>query len=457
MLFKHLPKKILLLFLGDIFLVSLAFFLSQSIQLGTIARDVVKPSWTGFVILTAYLLPFCLAELYDVNVRFKSPKYLFKFFAAMGIASGLISVVFFFFPTLKYGRGEFLINVGFIGIFTYSWRLAFEWWFKNLLRRQKRLLIVGAGWAGRTLYETIKDNANYKVLGFIDDDPLKWGTKNSCEVLGGCSILKDRIQTYDVDAVIIAITHLKGSELLKRSLDCKMDGVDVYDMPSFYEEVTGKVPVEHVDDFWFVFTPLAGVRKGVYNLKVKRMLEIILSFIGIVVSLPLTTLTAVAIKLESPGPIFYRQRRIGLNGKAFALLKFRSMMVGTDYDRRFAGQKNDSRITIIGKIIRLSRIDEIPQMWNVLKGEMSFIGPRALMEEEVREFETKVPYFTLRHSVRPGITGWAQVNYQHGVTVEDALEKLQYDLFYIKNLSLLLDFHILLKTVKVVLWGKGAR
>ena len=454
MFLKHLPKKMLLLFLGDAILIYLAYIISPSVRFGNITWGFVQPS---FVVLGIYLFIFYLADLYDLNINFKNPKYIFRFLATISVSAVATTVLFFIFPYLKAGRREFFISAALACFFTYSWRLLFGWWFKNVLRKQKKLLIVGAGWAGKTLYEVIKGNSNYNVIGFIDDDPCKWGSSNLPEVVGGCQTLKNQVRANGVDSIIIAITHLKRPELLKCALDCKIDGVHVYDMPSFYEEVTGKVPVEHVDDFWFLFTPLEGVRKSVYNLKIKNMLDIILSLIGLVISLPLTVLTATAIKLESPGPIFFRQRRIGLYGKTFDLLKFRSMKVGTEGDRQFAGQKNDPRITRLGKIIRLSRIDEIPQIWNVLRGEMSFIGPRALMEEEVREFETKVPYFSLRHSVRPGITGWAQINYRHGATVEDALEKLQYDLFYIKNLSPLLDFHILLKTVKVVLFGKGAR
>ena len=194
-----------------------------------------------------------------------------------------------------------------------------------------------------------------------------------------------------------------------------------------------------------------------YTLRSKRLLDVFQSLAGLLVSLPLCAVAALATKLDSKGPVLFRQRRIGLNGRPFSLLKFRTMRVGTERDRRFAGKKGDPRITRVGMILRLLRVDEIPQMWNVLKGDMSFIGPRALIEEEVREFEQKIPYFSLRHCIRPGITGWAQVNFRHCVRVEDSLERLRYDLFYIKNLSPLLDFHILMKTVKVVLFGKGAR
>jgi len=233
--------------------------------------------------------------------------------------------------------------------------------------------------------------------------------------------------------------------------------VIVYDVPSFYEEVLGRIQVEHLSDLWILNMPIYGVKKSMYNRNVKRLISILFALFFLTITFPIFLFTMIAIKFDSKGPVFYRQKRVGLNGYRFEVFKFRTMKVGTENDRAFAGKKNDPRITRVGRILRLARIDEIPQMWNVLKGEMGLIGPRALMVEEVEEFEKKVPYFSIRHSVKPGITGWAQVNYPHGTTVEDALEKLKYDLFYIKNLSPFLDFHILLRTVRVVLFGKGAR
>jgi lipopolysaccharide/colanic/teichoic acid biosynthesis glycosyltransferase len=228
-------------------------------------------------------------------------------------------------------------------------------------------------------------------------------------------------------------------------------------MPSFYEKRLGKIPVNHVSDLWFVFVPISGVRRNTYNQKVKRICDLFLSLIGIVLTLPFAAIIALAIKLDSPGPLFYIQQRIGWNEKAFELVKFRSMRDGADKEREFAGRPDDPRITRVGRIIRLLRMDEIPQLWNVFKGDMSFIGPRALMAEEVEAFSSKIPYFNLRHSIRPGITGWAQINYPHGAEEKDALEKLQYDLFYIKNLSPLLDLHIFLRTFYIVLFFRGAK
>lgn len=455
---KFIPKKLFLLFLGDVFIITSSYSLFSFFWITVSERNLYVSAWPQSLFTVTYIFIYYVSDFYNTEPKFKGIRYLFRHISGVVIATGLLAIIFFFVPDLRFSRGHFLVSSVLAGSVTYFWRLIFDLLFKDGTGRRQRLLIVGAGRAGRLLYKTIKDSADFNVLGFmIDDDPQKWKPTHLPAVIGDSSRLRKIIKKNSVDVLVLAITNFKEQHLLKSVLNCKLEGVMVYDMPSFYEKVTGKVPVEHVTDYWLVFTPLQGVKRSVYNLKLKRILDIMLSFLGLVLTLPVTLIAAAAIKLDSKGPVLYKQNRIGLNGDIFSLVKFRSMINGRDHDRRLAGKRNDPRITRAGKFIRLSRIDEIPQMWNVLKGDMSFIGPRALISEEVVEFESKIPYFSLRHAVLPGITGWAQVNYKHGATVEDGMEKLQYDLFYIKNLSPLLDFHILLKTVKVVLFRRGAR
>lgn len=459
MLLKRIPRKFILLMAGDFFFITLAYLLSRFIFFGADTWGAKEPIFYEAIRLSMYLYVFYIFDLYVFDIRFINPKYIFRFLLAVTVAPIVVIVATFLsLPSLMPGRNMFLTDAVLVCALTYLWRLSFTRYIRAVPERQNRILIVGAGKSGKALYAAIKDDLRYKVIGFVDDDPAKQVTVNSPEVIGRCDVMKTMIAENDMDTVVLAVTHSKGTELLRNALAAKLSGIDVYDVPSFYEEVSGQVPVEHLDDLWLVSMPLLGLRKkNIYNSKVKRITDVMLAVTGIVLSIPIIVLTAIAVKLESTGPVFYLQKRIGLNGKPFDLIKFRSMTAGTEHDRCFAGDKGDPRITKIGRIIRYSRIDEIPQMWNVIKGEMSFIGPRALMAEEVREFEGKVPYFSLRHSIRPGVTGWAQVNYRHGASVEDAIEKLKYDIFYIKNLSPFIDFHILLKTVKVVLWGKGAR
>lgn len=270
-------------------------------------------------------------------------------------------------------------------------------------------------------------------------------------------LLSTVIEERNIDMIIIAITHGLNQNLYKQIMDVKVKGVSVYEMPTFCELVLKYIPVEHVSDLWFVYVPISGFHKTAYNQKGKKVLDIMISMFILVALSPVMLLTAVAIKLDSAGPVFYIQRRIGWRGQPFNLVKFRSMKAGLENHRQFAGHKNDPRITRVGKVLRLARFDEVPQLCNVIKGEMSFIGLRALMEEEVKVFEPQIPYFSQRHCIKPGITGWAQINYPHGATVQDGFRKLEYDLYYIKNLSPLLDLIILARTVRTVLFGRGAR
>ena len=443
---------------GDIGIITFSYLLSTVIWFGSYNRYDLITLLTGFSFLVAYIFIFYLLDFYNIDLISQRIKFLFRHVTGIVSTAGLLALSFFFWPGLKSGRGVFLLCLILAGAGTYFWRLAFLSLFRERLIRQQNILIIGAGRSGEALYDAIKDTPGCRVIGLMtEDDYLLPPSSPVPAISGGPTTLKQMIIDREVNVLVLASSHFKDPELLKTALECKLDGTMVCDMPSFYEILTGKVPVEHVTDSWLVFAPLLGVKRGIYNDKLKRAIDILLAFFGLIVTLPLALVIAVAIKFDSYGVILYRQRRVGLNGNVFTLLKFRSMQNGTDHDRQHAGKKHDPRITRVGKIMRLFRIDELPQMWNVLKGEISFIGPRALMEEEVREFESRIPYFSLRHSIRPGITGWAQINYQHGARVEDGLEKLQYDLFYIKNLSPFLDFRILLKTVKVVLSRKGAR
>jgi len=250
---------------------------------------------------------------------------------------------------------------------------------------------------------------------------------------------------------------MKNKLLLRNVLNCKLNGIDIYNAPAFYEYILGKIQVECLNDEWFINIPISGVKRSIYNTKIKRFIGLTLSLIGLVISLPITFAVAIVIKLSSQGPAFYKQKRVGLNGEVFNLIKFRSMVANAEENGAVWAKKEDERITSVGKVIRKLRIDEIPQLWNVLKGDMNFFGPRPERPEFVKILNEKIPYYSFRHIVKPGITGWAQVNYPYGASEKDALEKLKYDLFYIKNVSLFLDFHILLRTIRVVFFGKGAR
>jgi sugar transferase (PEP-CTERM system associated) len=243
---------------------------------------------------------------------------------------------------------------------------------------------------------------------------------------------------------------------LQELLDCKVSGIDVYDIATHFEKNLGQIRVGYVNPGWLIFGD--GFDQGVVRTAVKRAFDISCSAILLVLAAPVMLLSALAIKLDSPGPVLYRQERVGLNGRRFSIAKFRSMREDAEKEGRPRwATANDDRVTRVGRLIRLLRIDELPQIFNVLRGDMSLVGPRPERPFFVDQLQQQVPYFAVRHSVKPGVTGWAQVRYPYGSSVEDAIQKLQYDLYYVKNHSLFLDIVILFETVVVVLTGKGAR
>jgi len=454
---RYIPKKKFFLLLGDIAIIYLAFIVAPIVRFRVFFIDLIQPVNEVVMVMTIYLIFYYIADLYSFENRFISPRYIYRFLSASAIAAGTVILFFFFFPKHSIGRGIFIIHAILIAFFTYIWRLMFETIFKKYIFKQKNVIIIGTGTSGSQMYRILQNDTTSRIVGFIDEDPKSIEPHHSLPVLGNHTILEDIVEKEHIESIIIAIKSLKNTELLKSIVQCKIKGVNVYNIPSYFEEVLGKIDIDHLSDEWIVNIPLYGVKRGVYNRRVKRIIGIVFATSILLITLPILFIAIIAIKLDSPGPVFFRQKRIGLNREPFEILKLRTMKVGTENDRRHAGKKEDPRITRVGRMLRLFRIDEIPQLLNVLKGDMNFIGPRALMLEEVEEFEKKIPYFSMRHSIKPGVTGWAQVNYPHGATVKDAIEKLKYDLFYIKNLSPFLDFHIILRTIRVVLFGKGAR
>ncbi|MBP8144663.1 MAG: TIGR03013 family PEP-CTERM/XrtA system glycosyltransferase, partial [Inhella sp.] len=260
-----------------------------------------------------------------------------------------------------------------------------------------------------------------------------------------------------VDEIIVALSERRGGNMpLPELLDCKVYGIKVLDIATHYERSLHQISLQHVNPGWLVFGD--GFNQGALRTAVKRASDVVVSALLLVLAAPVMLLAALAVKLESRGPVFYRQERVGLNGAPFKVIKFRSMRTDAERDGKPVwATKNDDRVTRVGRFIRRTRIDELPQLWNVLGGEMSMVGPRPERQYFVDQLVEKIPFFAVRHSVKPGVTGWAQVRYDYGSTDEDAAAKLQYDLYYVKNHSLFLDLLILGETVAVVLTGRGAR
>jgi sugar transferase (PEP-CTERM system associated) len=452
---NKLPKKQFILLVGDIIWIIVSFYLVPVLRFGVFLDPSVILGWPDLTAIFIYLLSFYIFDFYNLEEPFNTAGYVLRFLVALVVADLFITTIFYTFNVRPYSTVLLLLNTLLIFSLCLGWRFLHGRWCRKT-RRAFRTLVVGAGCAGKALHEMLARRDDFVIVGFLDDDPAKCGADmgTAC-VLGETKLLPTLLA--EVDVVIVAITHNMSRDLYKQLVDVKMRGVTVYEMPTFYERVLGKIPVNHVSDPWLVSVPISGVQINIYNQKIKKVLDKFLSLAGFILTFPIALLTAVAIKLDSKGPIFYRQARVGRDGRSFELVKFRSMEINAEVNGAVWAQKNDPRVTRVGKIIRILRFDEIPQFWNVLGGEMSLVGPRPERPEFVKELIEEIPYYSLRHAVAPGITGWAQVNCPYGASKEDALAKLEYDLYYIKNLSPLLDLLILARTVQTVLFGKGAR
>ncbi|MEO7336987.1 MAG: TIGR03013 family XrtA/PEP-CTERM system glycosyltransferase [Caldimonas sp.] len=323
---------------------------------------------------------------------------------------------------------------------------------------RSRILIFGSGASAQLVARTISAaDPHVMIVGYVAGPNETLNLVEAGKTLSGIGSLKEKATELKVDEIVVALAERRGGSMpLRELLDCKIAGVQVSDLATYFEKVLGQIRIDQLHAGWLVFGN--GFAQGNVRLTVKRVFDVLSSCVLLALAVPFMLITAMAITLESKGPVFYRQQRVGQHGRLFAVLKFRSMRAGAEKDGvpQWAAV-NDSRVTRVGALIRRIRLDEFPQLFNVLRGEMSLVGPRPERPYFVEQLTREIPFYAVRHSVKPGVTGWAQVCYQYGATVQDALEKLQYDLYYVKNHSLFLDIVVLFETIGVVLSGKGAR
>jgi sugar transferase (PEP-CTERM system associated) len=336
-------------------------------------------------------------------------------------------------------------------------RAAFHKW-NEVSAFKSRVLVLGTGSRAAKLAEYAPRSPNHQVIGFVAVQPARhYVPVQQVLALDPRSSLWSLVSQHGIDQIVVAVRDRRGGGFpVQQLLECKMKGVKVVELPTFFEREYRQVMLESLNPSWMVLGD--GFRQGFIGNAVKRLFDLALSGILLLLTLPVMLFVALCIYLETGLPVLYRQRRVGQGGRVFTVYKFRSMGI----DAESAGtphwtRPDDERITRVGRLIRKWRIDEVPQIINVLRGEMSFVGPRPERPYFVDQLEKQIPYYALRHSAKPGITGWAQVRYQYGASVDDAIEKLQYDLYYLKNRSLFLDLMIMIATVEVVLWGRGAR
>ena len=396
-----------------------------------------------------------LLDLYDLKQSRSCGEIFFSLIFAVGVVCIGIGLVSYVAPRFSVEGNMYYLTILFVTILLFVWRMAFDLYLTNWAPRTN-LIVVGTGTSAQLMAEEIrKRNRNgFNFVGFVGNPTPGWSGPE--EVIGTYKEMNAIVQRHKIRKVVSAMNERRGESPVQEFLALKVAGVPVIEWQSFFEQLAGRIPIDNLPPSYFIYSE--GFRKSAVVLLMRRVISILVSILMIVLLSPIFLLTMGAILLDSPGPVFYTQRRVGLNGKVFRIFKFRSMKRDAEASGApIWAQQDDPRITRVGKVIRLLRIDELPQVFNVLKGDLDLVGPRPERPEFVEKLKVMVPYFDLRHTVRPGLTGWAQIMFSYSGSIEESKEKLQYDLFYIKNMSLKLDLYILFSTVKIVLLGRGAR
>jgi sugar transferase (PEP-CTERM system associated) len=457
----RLNRRTALLLVAEAFLLFGGMILAVYIRLGTADSEFELIQRHGFykagVAALFCLTTFYFYDLYDFVVMHDRRELVLRLSQALGIAWIALAFAFYLFPRLMIGRGVSLIALPLALSLTVAWRLSIHWVLGNP-NFGERILILGSGaLAIETAREVLgRQDAGYRIVGFVDNDPALVGKSLiNPSVIGLTADLQSIVKKEGIDRLIVAIGERRGQFPTQQLLHLSLSGhVSIEECASFYERVTGRVHLDMVRPSWLIFSGRG--RQARLSGFLRSAMHRLVALVGAILSLPIAILTAILIKLDSPGPIFYKQERVGKNGHPFMVMKFRSMRVDAEQNGPVWASANDDRTTRVGRIIRLIRVDEIPQFWNILKGEMNFVGPRPERPHFVSTLASEIPYYEQRHLIAPGLTGWAQIKYPYGASIEDARQKLQYDLFYIKNQSLVLDAAIMFETIKTIVFTRGA-
>jgi sugar transferase (PEP-CTERM system associated) len=451
----YYPTRVLVLFGAEALIVCASFLLAAVIRFGADSPLVLAYEYGSYKILAVTVLALFLfyqADLYDPE-RLPSPGEVYsRLLVGLGVLSISLAALGYFFPSFPLGGGVFLIGLSLLTFALLVWRSAFSWLIRRPFLREK-VCVIGPGSRAKRLVETLR---THPELGM---DVVNWaaaeGDGPSTREAVGVS-LADVAREHAVDRVIVGMTDRRGTMPVRELLDLRLSGTKIEDATALLEKISGKIEVEELYPSWLIFSE--GFRLSPVPMAVRRLVSLLTSLVCLLVLTPLFPLIALAIKLSSHGPVFYRQKRVGKNGIVFTCYKFRTMRSDAESEGTPTwASDNDPRITMVGRFLRRTRLDETPQLWNVLRGDMGFVGPRPERPEFVAWLSREIPYYQVRHLIRPGLTGWAQTHYHYGSSLEEAREKLKYDLYYIKNVSLSLDLLIAFQTVKIVLLGRGSR
>jgi sugar transferase (PEP-CTERM system associated) len=409
-------------------------------------------------IAAVFLLTMYVFDVYRGVLREGNIKLVMRTAFAVLVAAGLVASLAYVIKPAEtnalYWRGVLPVGTAMFLVWAVVSRKILATWVQR--RTPGRWLVLGYGPLASCLWRDIGRKSELGQLCFLKQGRENTGSRAADMPVpeGSVSALPEFLKR-SWSGVILATEEAPGDAAIGELMRARLRGLRIYDLTDFYERFLFKLPILNLRDGWLILAHGFDLLHHTVALRAKRVIDAVLSLALMLALSPLMLVTAIAIKLDGKGPVFYRQMRTGLNGVTFRLYKFRSMIEDAEKSGARWAEKNDPRITRVGRLLRATRIDELPQLWNVLLGEMSFIGPRPERSDFNSELEAAIPYYDLRHLVKPGITGWAQVLYPYGASVEDAREKLQYDLYYIKNYSVMLDLVILIRTLRVVLVGRG--
>jgi sugar transferase (PEP-CTERM system associated) len=423
---------------------------------------VQAPEFTFQALIFVLTLQVCFyyCDLYDLRVLRGRRDQMICVGQSFGAASLLLGLMYFIFPSLLIGRGVFFISTGLVAAFVFLMRAALDRAWIAAAPKQ-RVLILGSHELALTAARELRrrDDLHLDVLGFLEPPVNRADDNASCScgpVLGTMEDLETVVQRYHVSRIVVAMEDRRGALPIRDLVKLRVQGIRVEDVHTTVSALSGRIWLNMVRPSWFIFSD--GFHRSTSTLILKRIIDLVFGLLGLVLSSPLMLLAAIAVRLDSEGPVIFSQTRIGLGGQPFQVLKFRSMRSDAECGTGAQWAKeNDCRITRVGKYLRKYRLDELPQFINVIRGEMSFVGPRPERPFFVDQLRSIISYYDERHSVRAGLTGWAQVQYSYGASVEDACRKLEYDLFYLKNMSVVFDIVIILKTIRIILTGRGGR
>jgi len=439
---RRMSRRKLALFLGDFLFIGFTLVILFLIQMADQSRALNAPIRNGwrflpfFSLWIAYMTSFYIFDLYNPRLKIRDLLFVVLFGAAMITVAAWMTLFFYLFPQ-QLERVALLLHLLLTACFAIFWRLIFSWMFKRTVPR-RNVLFIGT------------DQQSEEFMQSID------GRDNRVFIAHGIEEIRSQpLASQPIQQIIFSLDSLQDIDLATHLVDCKLKGIQVLDMPSFVEAVSEKIPLHLVEERWLLQCRGFDQWGRFLYKRLRRIIDLLAGFLILLAGLPIAVAIAAAIKLTSAGPVFYTQQRVGKNHQQFRLIKFRTMVKNAEGLMPRYAALHDPRITAVGKFLRHLRLDELPQAFNIIRGDMSFIGPRPERPEWVSQFAERIPLYSLRFHIKPGLTGWAQVQYRYGDSDQDTREKLQYDLYYIKNMSLLMDLRIMLKTVRIILLGKG--